>query len=99
MPHGPLMVCQQTPAPPSPLTGWDDFFPRTATALPPHALNQGDPVDYLTLLAAVPLALVVALLCATLVCVVAILRAHRSEVVAVVRALPGLVAALLRRKP
>ncbi|WP_147982868.1 hypothetical protein [Streptomyces sp. gb1(2016)] len=58
------------------------------------------PVDYLALLAtAVPVALIVALLCATLVCVVAICRAHRDDVVAVLRALPGLVAALLRWKP
>ncbi|WP_393063395.1 hypothetical protein [Streptomyces sp. LN549] len=47
---------------------------------------------------AVPLGLVVALLCATVVSVVAILRAHRSDVVAVVRALPALAAALLRRR-
>ncbi|MFI5474563.1 hypothetical protein ACIA6D_30540 [Streptomyces cacaoi] len=56
-------------------------------------------MDALALLAtAVPLGLVVALLCITTVCVVAILRAHRSDVVAVVRALPALAAALLRRR-
>ncbi|WP_432104437.1 hypothetical protein [Streptomyces sp. bgisy091] len=57
-------------------------------------------MDYLALLAtAVPVAVVVALLCFTLISLAAILRAHRGDVVAVLRALPGVVAAMLRRKP
>ncbi|MFE4218592.1 hypothetical protein [Streptomyces sp. NPDC056844] len=57
-------------------------------------------MDYLALLAtAVPIALIVALLCATLACIGGICRAHRGDVVSVLRTLPGLVAALLRRKP
>ncbi|MEV0876027.1 MULTISPECIES: hypothetical protein [Streptomyces] len=57
-------------------------------------------MDYLAVLATVvPVALIIALLCATMVCITAICRAHRGDVVAVLGALPGLVAALLRRKP
>ncbi|MFI6125476.1 hypothetical protein ACIBCU_38205 [Streptomyces sp. NPDC051064] len=57
-------------------------------------------MDYLALLAtAVPIALIVALLCITVISLAAIFRAHRGDVVAVLRALPGLVAAMLRRKP
>jgi hypothetical protein len=68
--------------------------------LVPHALKPETLMNAIALLAtAVPLALVVALLCATVVCLAAICRAHRADVVAVLRALPGLVAALLRRKP
>lgn len=56
-------------------------------------------MNTLALLAtAVPLALIVALLCATVVCLAAICRAHRTDVVAVVRALPDLALALLRRR-
>ncbi|MGW4232230.1 hypothetical protein ACWEF9_23570 [Streptomyces sp. NPDC004980] len=48
-------------------------------------------MDYLARLATVvPIALIVALLCATLICLVAICHAHRGDVVAVLRALPAI---------
>ncbi|MFJ6363480.1 hypothetical protein ACIQIE_20150 [Streptomyces globisporus] len=56
-------------------------------------------MDALTLLATtLPVALLLALLCATLVCLAAILRAHRGDVVNVLLALPAVIAAMLRRK-
>ncbi|MFD5489475.1 hypothetical protein ACFWIV_28875 [Streptomyces virginiae] len=55
-----------------------------------------DPTILVSLVSLVPIALLVALVCATVVCVVALLRGHRSDTVAVVRALAELVSVFTR---
>ncbi|MET7584245.1 hypothetical protein ACFCZ5_09935 [Streptomyces microflavus] len=57
-------------------------------------------MDYVALLAAaLPITLLLALLCVTLICLVAILRANRRDVVQVLNSLPNIISAMLRRKP
>lgn len=97
MPSAPLMVCPQTSRASLPaVRDGRTFSLRTATALPPHALNQETPMDYIAFAAALVIGL--GLLCATSVCIVAIRRAERTDVVAVVRALPELALTIARRR-